>query len=98
MDKQIMDLSSSLSNNDFINLHDDQHHITGGVKGENHPVRPIESFPNYNIDWIQVDGARAWNSADTKTNTVIAPLYLFYMLMYVYTCISISINRFNLSI
>ncbi|XP_049355175.1 uncharacterized protein LOC125819773 [Solanum verrucosum] len=69
MDKQIMDLSSSLSNNDFINLHDDQHHITGGVKGENHPVRPIESFPNYNIDWIQVDGARAWNSADTKTNT-----------------------------
>ncbi|KAL3322670.1 hypothetical protein AABB24_039984 [Solanum stoloniferum] len=69
MDKQIMDLSSSLSNNDFINLHDDQHHITGGVKGVNHPVRPIKTLPNYNIDWIQVDGARAWNSADTKTNT-----------------------------
>lgn len=48
-----MDLST---NNDFINLHDDQHHITAGV---NHPVRPIESFPNCSIHW----------APDTKTNT-----------------------------
>lgn len=101
MDKQIMDLSNSLSNNDFIDLlnsQDDHHHINGGIKGENvvpsyefHPVRPIgTSPPNFNIDSGHVGGARAWNSAESKTNTVsttvIARLYLF-------TCLCMSILR-----
>ncbi|XP_055826330.1 uncharacterized protein LOC129894693 isoform X2 [Solanum dulcamara] len=80
MDKQIMDLSNSLSNNDFIDLlnsQDDHHHINGGIKGENvvpsyefHPVLPIgTSPPNFNIDSGHVVGAGAWNSAESKTNT-----------------------------
>lgn len=77
MDKQMMDLSNSLSNNDFIDLlnpQDDHHHISSGIKGENvvpsyefHPVRSIGSSPPNSG---HVGGARACNSAESKTNTV----------------------------
>lgn len=70
MDKQIMDLSNSQSNNDFINLMNppDDHHVTGGDKREDilpsydfQPIRPASSSPSI------VDSGR--NSADNKSTT-----------------------------
>ncbi|XP_019161701.1 PREDICTED: putative uncharacterized protein DDB_G0294196 [Ipomoea nil] len=81
-DKQIMDLSSSpiTANNkiDFLDLVNPRQDVNGsGAKEEIvpsyefHPIRPIGSSspPMSNADSSNVGGARAWNSADSKTNT-----------------------------
>uniref|UniRef100_A0A5B6ZB85 Putative transcriptional regulator DEF1 isoform X1 n=1 Tax=Davidia involucrata TaxID=16924 RepID=A0A5B6ZB85_DAVIN len=67
MDKQIMDLSNSLSNSDFIDL-------MNGKKEEimssydSQPIRPIGASQPPNLDPSNVGGTRVWNSADMKTN------------------------------
>lgn len=74
MDKQIMDLSNSKSNNDFITLMNpsDDHHVTGGDKREDilpsydfQPIRPASSSPSI----VDSGNVRAWNSADNKSIT-----------------------------
>lgn len=80
-----MDLSNSQNsnnnnnNNDFIDLVNPQaeHHIIGDSKNEDivpsyefHPIRPIgSSSPKSNIDSNNIGAVRAWNSADSKSNT-----------------------------
>ncbi|XP_052196467.1 protein transport protein SEC31 [Diospyros lotus] len=76
MDKQIMDLSNSKSNDDFIDLKNPQgDHIGLGKKEEIEPsydfqpIRPIGASQPSNSDSGIVGGTRAWNSVDSKTNT-----------------------------
>lgn len=74
MDKQIMDLSNSQSNSDFINLMNpsDDHRVTGGDKREDilpsydfQPIRPASSSPST----VDSGNVRAWNSADDVSTT-----------------------------
>ncbi|KAI8019773.1 hypothetical protein LOK49_LG04G03622 [Camellia lanceoleosa] len=75
MDKQIMDLSNSQNNSDFIDL---ENHIGSGKKEEIvpsydfQPIRPIVASQQSNLDSSNVGGTRVWNSADSKSNTTAA--------------------------
>ncbi|KAA8530208.1 hypothetical protein F0562_004917 [Nyssa sinensis] len=75
MDKQIMDLSNSQSNVEFINLmNPPEDHTSGGKKEEimsNYefqPILPIGASQPSNLDPSNIGGTRIWNSADIKTN------------------------------
>ncbi|XP_075099932.1 uncharacterized protein LOC107777627 [Nicotiana tabacum] len=77
MDRQIMDLTNSQSNNDFINLMNPHEDISGSTKGESivpgyefRPIRPTGSSPpKSHIDSGHITGARDWNSVEFKSNT-----------------------------
>ncbi|GFY87219.1 basic salivary proline-rich-like protein [Actinidia rufa] len=76
MDKQIMDLSNSQSNSDFIDLmNPKEEHIGGGKKEEIvvsydfQPIRPMVASQQSYLDSPNVGGTRVWSSADSKTNT-----------------------------
>lgn len=83
MDKQIMDLSNSQSNNDFLDLMNrpqEDHAGAGGSTKEEilpnydfQPIRPHGTSPPHqpsNFDSSTVGGGtRVWNSADSKTNS-----------------------------
>ena len=76
MDKQIMDLSNSQSNSDFIDLmNPKEEHIGGGKKEEIvvsydfQPIRPIVASQQSYLDSANVGRTRVWSSADSKTNT-----------------------------
>lgn len=76
MDKQIMDLSNSQSNdtnNDFINLMNPEEDDSSKKEEimpsyDFQPIRPT-STPPANIDSGNVGGARVWTSADSKINS-----------------------------
>uniref|UniRef100_A0A5B6Z8F3 DUF1421 domain-containing protein n=1 Tax=Davidia involucrata TaxID=16924 RepID=A0A5B6Z8F3_DAVIN len=76
MDKQIMDLSNSQSNNDFIDFMNPQEdHSGGGGKKEEivpsydfQPIRPIGATQPSNLDPSKVGATRVWSSADSKIN------------------------------
>ncbi|PSR87560.1 Filament-like plant protein [Actinidia chinensis var. chinensis] len=78
MDKQIMDLSNSQSNNDFIDLMNPKEEHIGGGGGKKEvivasydfqPIRPIVAAQQSYLDSANVGGTRVWSSADSKTNT-----------------------------
>ncbi|KAL6963465.1 L-tryptophan--pyruvate aminotransferase, partial [Sarracenia purpurea var. burkii] len=76
MDKQIMDLSNSQNNKDFIDLMNPQEDHIGSGKQEEivpsydfQPIRPTAASQQSNLDSQGVGGTRVWNSADSKTNT-----------------------------
>ncbi|CAL5370107.1 unnamed protein product [Camellia sinensis] len=71
MDKQIMDLSNSHNNNDFIDLMNPPHeHRTGFAKKDeivpSYDFQPI--LQQSNLDSGNVGETRVWNSADSKTH------------------------------
>ncbi|KAA8548135.1 hypothetical protein F0562_004604 [Nyssa sinensis] len=75
MDKQIMDLTNSHNNNDFIDLMNPKEDHIGGCKKEEivpsydfQPIRPIVASQPSNLDPSNVGVTRVWNSADSKTN------------------------------
>ncbi|KAJ4962051.1 hypothetical protein NE237_021961 [Protea cynaroides] len=74
MDKQIMDLSGSQSN-DFFELLKPQEEHNGGAKKEDilpsydfMPIRPASVSQSMNLEGSNVDATRAWSSADSRSN------------------------------